>query len=76
MVQCIDKLHDRIPSMGNGITVLNTVLSDTKHALYSTRQDLGASRAFIASEWRVDVRFLWKMRDLNGSIDSFAYQLL
>ena len=58
MVQYIDKLHDWIPSMENGITVLTTTLSDAEHALYLTRRDLSASRAFIASEWSVGVQFL------------------
>ena len=77
MVQYIDKLLDRITSMESEITALNTALSDTEHALHSTRQDLSASRAFIASEGSVDAQLLIKMmRDLNGSIDDFAYQLL
>lgn len=49
MVQYIDKLHDWIPSMENGIKVLNTALSDTEHAIYPTRRDLSACHAFIAS---------------------------
>ena len=77
MVQYIDKLYDWISSMENGIKVLNTALSDTEHAIYPTRRDLSACHAFIASEWGVDVPFLLqKMRNLNGSIDNFAYQLL
>jgi len=77
MVQYIDKLHDRISSMENEITALNTALTDTEHALHSIRQDLSASRAFVASEGSVDAQFLIKMmRDLNGSIDDFAFQLM
>jgi hypothetical protein len=77
MLQYIDKLHDRISSMESEITALNTALSDTEHALHSTRQDLSASRAFVSSEGSVDGQLLIKMmRDLNGSIDDFAYQLL
>ena len=77
MLHHIDKLHERITSMESEISALNTVLSDTEHALHSTRQDLSASRAFVSSEGSVDAQFLIKMmRDLNSSIDDFAYQLL
>jgi len=77
MVQYIEKLHDRISSMESEVTALNTALSDTEHALHSIRQDLSASRAFVASEGSVDAQFLIKMmRDLNSSIDDFAYQFL
>jgi len=77
MLHHIEKLVERITSMESEITALNTVLSDTEHALHSTRQDLSASRAFVSSEGSVDAQFLIKMmRDLNGSIDDFAYQLL
>jgi len=77
MVQYIEKVHERMTSMEGEITALNTALSDTEHALHSTRQDLSASRAFVSSEGSVDGQLLIKMmRDLNGSIDDFAYQLL
>jgi len=77
MVQYIDKLHERVSSMENEITALNTALTDTEHALHSIRQDLSASRAFVASEGSVDAQFLIKMmRDLNSSIDDFAFQLM
>jgi len=77
MREHIDKLHERITSMESEIAALNTSLSDTEHALHSTRQDLSASRAFVASEGGVDAQFLIKMmRDLNSSIDDFAYELL
>ena len=77
MREHIDKLHERIASMESEIAALNTSLSDTEHALHSTRQDLSASRAFVASEGGVDAQFLIKMmRDLNSSIDDFAYELL
>jgi len=77
MVHYIDKLVDRVSSMENEITALNTALTDTEHALHSIRQDLSASRAVVASEGSVDAQFLIKMmRDLNSSIDDFAFQLL
>ena len=77
MREYIGKLHERIASMESEISALNTSLSDTEHALHSTRQDLSASRAFVASEGGVDAQFLIKMmRDLNSSVDDFAYELL
>lgn len=77
MLQYIDKLHDRVSSMESEITALNTTLTDTEHALHSIRQDLSASRAFVASEGSVDAQLVIKMmRDLNGSIDDFAFQLM
>jgi hypothetical protein len=77
MLQYIDRLHERLTSMESEVTALNTALSDTEHALHSTRQDLSASRAFVASEGGVDAQFLIKMmRDLNSSIDEFAFQLM
>lgn len=75
--QYIEKLLERVSSMESEITALTTALSDTEHALHSIRQDLSASRAFVASEGSVDGQFLIKMmRDLNGSIDDFAFQLM
>ena len=77
MREYIGKLHERIGSMESEISALNTSLSDTEHALHSTRQDLSTSRAFVASEGSANNQLLIKMmRDLNGSIDDFAYQLL
>ena len=77
MVQHIDKLYERIASMESENMALNTVLSDTEHALHSTRQDLIASRILVANEGSVDDQPLIKMmRDLNGFIDDFAYELL
>ena len=49
MVQYTDTLHDRITSIENKTTTLNTILSDTEHVLYSTSQDLSAIRAFISN---------------------------
>ena len=77
MREHIDKLHERIASMESENMALNTVLSETEHALHSTRQDLIASRILVANEGSVDDQPLIKMmRDLNGSIDDFAYELI
>ena len=52
-------------------------LHSTRQDLHSTRQDLIASRILVASEGSVGAQFLIKMtRDLNGSIDKFAYEFL
>ena len=71
MREYIGKLHERIASMESEISALNTLLSNMGHALHSTSQEL------FASEGSVDGRLLIKMlRDLNGSIDDFAYELV
>jgi hypothetical protein len=77
ILQYNDTLHERISSMERKVTALDTALFDTEHALRSTRQELSASQAFVASEGGVDAQFLIKMmRDLNTSIGNFAFELI